>query len=322
MTSVFMPQIQYVVMFLLIVVIVQLLRMRGIFNDSHQQVFDRLVTELALPAIIFASLATSTIRAEWVVPVLIMIGTIVAGVLISWAICRYYHLPAATTGTIVLLSAFGSTYTVASPVISEIFGPASTEMSLGLVIGTFGVAIPFFTIGVLIAGYFGTWAKGEQTSVLSVLKKFFATPIFLAFVLGLVSATVFAFFNIPGASIYYDVFTDFFAVIHNSLELLVWISIGLLIRPVSLRVLLPVLGIVAGIQMLVLPLLAFCGASVLGQPVMYQQVLVIIAAMPSGAVATVLASRYGCDGRLAAALVISTYLISLVTVPIILMFMF
>jgi predicted permease len=37
--------------------------------------------------------------------------------------------------------------------------------------------------------------------------------------------------------------------------------------------------------------------------------------MPSGAIAAVVAGRYGCDGALASALVIATYLVSLVTIP-------
>jgi predicted permease len=48
---------------------------------------------------------------------------------------------------------------------------------------------------------------------------------------------------------------------------------------------------------------------------MERQVSVILAAMPSGAIAAVIADRYGCDGKLAAAIVIGTYLLSLVTLP-------
>jgi predicted permease len=39
--------------------------------------------------------------------------------------------------------------------------------------------------------------------------------------------------------------------------------------------------------------------------------------MPSGAIAAVVAGRYGCDGALASALVIATYIVSLATIPIV-----
>jgi predicted permease len=42
--------------------------------------------------------------------------------------------------------------------------------------------------------------------------------------------------------------------------------------------------------------------------------------MPSGTVAAVLADRYGCDGTIASALVIATCLLSIVTIPIIMLF--
>jgi len=318
MIPIVIPQYEYVIMFLLIVLIVQILKWRRIFSDSHQPAFDRLVTELALPAIIFASLTTTTIPAGWVLPVLMMFFTILVCILVAWGVCRAWKLPSATTGSIVLLSAFGSTYTFASPLISTIFGPQSKEMSLGLAIGTFGVAIPFFTLGVLIAGHFGLIEKGKENHPVLILKNFLATPIFLSFVLGLCVSLLITYLHVPGAGIFSDVFTDFFVVIRHSLDLLVWIAIGLLVRPIKLRTLAPFLTLVVAVQMIVQPALLSCGAYAAGLSSIYRQVLFIMASMPAGAVAAVLADRHGCDGRLAAVLVVCTYLVSLVTIPLLL----
>ncbi len=41
--------------------------------------------------------------------------------------------------------------------------------------------------------------------------------------------------------------------------------------------------------------------------------------MPSGTVAAVLADRYGCDGATASALVVATYGLSLLTIPLIML---
>jgi malate permease and related proteins len=228
-------------------------------------------------------------------------------------------LPPAITGTVVLLSAFGSTYTFAAPLVGLVFGSGSAELSFALVLNTFGIVIPFFTIGVLVAGWFGSRARGEPASALSILKQFLTTPIFIAFTLGLLFSLFLAGLSIPGFAIFTDVFSDFFTVIRNSVDLLVWISIGLLIRPIRLRTFLPLLALVTGLQMILLPALVAGGAIATGLPVMERQVLVIVAAMPAGAVAAVLASRDGCDGHLAADLVVCTYLASLVTVPVILL---
>jgi predicted permease len=122
-------------------------------------------------------------------------------------------------------------------------------------------------------------------------------------------------FHLPGADIYADLFTDFFAVIQHAVNLLVWIAIGLLLRPVRLRILIPVLALVSAIHLLILPALVFAGGYAAGLPAMQQSVALIMAALPSGAIAAVVANRYGCDGKLASAIVICTYLISLVTLP-------
>ncbi|HEX3000860.1 MAG TPA: AEC family transporter, partial [Methanoregula sp.] len=252
---VILPEYESVVMFLLVFLIVQLLKHRGIFNDTHQPVFDRLVIELALPAIIFASLATTHVHADWIMPVLIMIAAIIVCLVIAWGTCRMLRLTPAVTGTVVILSGFGSTYTFAAPLVGSIFGKASEQMSFALFLDTFGVAIPFFTIGVLIAGYYGQKERGENPSASSTLKQFLATPIFLAFILGLLSSLLFANLLLPGAGVFADVFSGFFTVIQDSLSLLVWIAIGLLLRPIRLRTLLPLLALVVAVQMIIMPAL-------------------------------------------------------------------
>ena len=56
-------------------------------------------------------------------------------------------------------------------------------------------------------------------------------------------------------------------------------------------------------------------AQVAGVPYVTSLLLLFEAAIASGALAAVMASRYGCDGPLAGWLVMGTYLLSLVTVP-------
>jgi predicted permease len=308
--------VEYIAMFLLIIVVVQLLKRRGIFNDSHQPVFDRLVTEFALPAIVFGVLTTTAMRPEWILPVLIVNIAVIVAIIIAWGACRALGLSPSVTGAVIILSGFGSTYTVGVPVIAAAFGLQSDELALGHAIGSFGFALPFFTLGILIAAYHGLREKGEQISLPAFLKSYFISPIFIAFWAGLFVAVLFTAFHLPGADIYYDVFTDFFVAIQHAVALLVWIALGLLLRPVKIRTLVPLLVLVVLIHLIVLPALVFAGGSATGLPLMQRQMTVLLAAMPSGAIAAVIADRYGCDGKIAAAIVIGTYLISLVTLPV------
>jgi predicted permease len=157
-------------------------------------------------------------------------------------------------------------------------------------------------------GKAGPWCRQRD-------EEFLTTPIFIAFLLGLVASVIISIFQVPGAGAFADLFVGFFSVINHSVELLVWIAIGLMLHPLKAKQFLPLLALVVCVKMILQPILALGGAYIVGFPVFEQEVLFLEAAIPSGAIAAVLASRYGCDGPLAAALVIATYLVSLVTIP-------
>jgi hypothetical protein len=316
-----LPLVELVITFLLIVVIIRLLKLRGVFHDSHQGVFDRLVTELALPAVIFSGMATISFRFDWIFPALIILASLIICILIVYTICLALRLPARTTGTLIMVGTFGSTSTFAVPLLIHIFGRGSEALAQGITMATLGVALPFFTIGVIIADYFGKKDEDASHSKLASLKDFLSTPIFIAFVLGIIASVLTSHYRVPGSVVFMEIFTGFFEVIKHSVDLLVWIAIGLMLKPVKLKKFIPLLALVVLIKMLVQPALALLLPHAAGLPLLTQEIILIESAMPSGAIAAVLADRYGCDGPLAAALVIATYLISLVTIPALLYFM-
>ena len=92
-----------------------------------------------------------------------------------------------------------------------------------------------------------------------------------------------------------------------------------MLRPIDLRPILPLFLLIVGIKLFINPIFALIGASALGLPSLATEILVIESAMPSGAIAAVVAGRYGCDGALASALVIATYIVSLVTIPLVIL---
>ncbi len=75
------------------------------------------------------------------------------------------------------------------------------------------------------------------------------------------------------------------------------------------------------LALIVMPLSLFGFATIFEVPVLTREVLVILAAVPSGAVAAVIAERYGCDGALASMIVVISFLFSLVTITLISVFL-
>jgi predicted permease len=307
------PLLKSITIFFILVVFIQMLKHKGVFNNSHQPVFNRLVTELALPVIIFSTLSVSSIHASQILSALIMLASILICCFLAYVICRAMRLSYRVTGSMVMLAGFGSTSTLAYPLIKQTFAGNSEAMALGLMIGEFGVCIPFFTLGVIMAAYFGGRAEMKKPDVMPVIKDFFSSNIFIACVFGIIVS------RIPAATAFMKTqfWTNFFGYFNNGLEILVAISIGLMLKPIKVRDILPLLIIIVLLKIFVQPLLVKGGACAAGLSTLPTEILVIEAAMPSGAVAAVIADRYGCDGPLASTIVIATYLVSLLTIPLV-----
>ena len=305
------PLLKSVAIFFILVVFIQILKRRGIFDNSHQPVFNRLVTELALPVTIFSTLAVSRVHSHQILSAGIMFGSVALCCFLAYGACRAMRLSYRVTGSMVMLAGFGSTSTLAYPLIKQTFGGNSEAMALGLMIGEFGVCIPFFTLGIIMAAYFGGREEMKRPNVIPVIRDFFSSPIFIAFICGLIVS------QIPPASAFMKIpfWTNFFGYFNNGLEILVAISIGLMLKPIQIRQILPLLMIIVVIKLILQPLFVKGGAAVAGLSALPVEILVIEAAMPSGAVAAVIADRYGCDGPLASTIVIATYLVSLATIP-------
>ena len=311
------PVYGFVIIAFVVVGVVRVLKWKGIFSDRDQPVFDKLVTELAVPAVIFSIFATYDFSPDTLLPALILFATLLVALAAAYAACRLLRFGPGLTGTIVMISAFGSTATMASPLLVAIYGADPGVVAAGLTIGTLGVAFPFFSLGVIVASWFGARAAGEEVGVARTLREFLATPIFFSFIAGVAVALVLTYLRVPGADVFLDIFTHFFTIINLSLNLLIWIAIGLMIRPISWRYLLPLLGLVVAIKLLVSPLVAAALALAAGVPPDVQQVLLLESAVPSGAIAAVLASRYGLDRSLAGWMVVGTYLVALATIPLV-----
>lgn len=313
----FLPLAQFVIITFLVIGVVRFLKWRGIFSDEYQPVFNKLVTEIAMPAVIFTIFATSSFNIEILIPAAILFLSLIICLIIAYFICRAFHLPKKTTGSLVMVAGFGSTATLAIPVIYDTFTAVNTAYQDAIIIGTLGVAFPFFTLGVLIASYFGSDDEQTEGKILQILKDFLTTPIFISFVIGAIFAVLLSIFDIPGAFIFSDIFTHFFTIIDKSLALLVWIAIGLMLNSIRLKQFLSFLLMVVLIKMFIGPFIVFVCSGAMGVSDSTGNLLLFEAAAPSGAIAAVLAARYGCDGPLAAWMVMGTYLVALVSYPLI-----
>jgi len=312
------PLIRAVAIFFLLVLLIQILKRRGVFTTEHLPVFGKLITELVLPIAIFSTLSVSHFEPRLLFGGMIYLTVSLVTCGIAFLACRYFRFSNAVTGSIVILAGFGSTATVAYPLIAQTYGQGSEAMTNAMVIGEFGSALPFFTIGVLLVSYFGQKEGGDAAqAAFASLKSFVRTPIFISLAAGVAVSLI------PPASALMTspLFTAFFDYFNNAFEMLAAITVGLMLRPVNLREISRYLAITLPLSLLFMPLAIFGIATLTGVSALTREILVIEAAVPSGAIAAVIAERYGCDGPLASTIVVVSFLCSLVTLPVLSIFL-
>jgi malate permease and related proteins len=288
------------------------LRSRSSILREEEAVFGRLVTDFALPALIFTSLSREPFSIEKLLPALLLFGSIAAVMLAAWLVGRAMRLERPVLGSVILVAGAGSSSTLGYSLVHHVFGDNAQVMSKVVAMGEVGVVLPLFSFGVAIAVYFGR-DRGETVSLWAASKPFFTSPIFFAIVLGLAASYV----DIPREHWTTRLLDGFLAAAGDSLDLLVAFTIGLMLRPIEYRKIAALIAIGAGLKLIVEPSVALATALFLGIPALDRELLVLEAAMPSGTLAAVLAARYGCDGAAASAILVATYALSLLALPLI-----
>jgi len=293
------------------------LRSRSTILQSEQGVFARLVTDFALPAVIFANLSREPFSIEKLFPALLLFCAIAVVMLVAWLIGRALKLDRPVLGSVILVSGVGSTSTLGYALIHHIFGDNTEVMSQVVIMGEFGVVLPLFIFGVAIAIYFGE-DETDGSGLWTAAKSFSTSPIFISMALGLAVSSL----DLRQDHWTIQLLNDFLAVASDSLALLVAFTIGLMLRPIAYRKIVTLIVLVALLKLILEPLIAGSIALALGVSDLQRELLVVEAAMPSGALAAVLAARYGCDAAVASALLMATYILSLLALPLIAYFSF
>ncbi|MGC9514675.1 AEC family transporter [Methanocrinis sp.] len=293
-----------------------LLRRKSIISEEQRPVFGRLVTDFALPALIFSGLARQSFERGELVAVGIMAAALLICMILGWLAGRALGLSAGQLGAFILVAAFGSSSTLGYALISQAFPDDPAMLAEAVVISELGVGILIFTVGVAVAISFGQGAGGSLTSG---LRTFLRSPIFISLVLGLAFSFLEPSPTNPVLKTALDLIFRMLDVIGGSLVIFVALAIALMLKPIPARKLAGLIVAVALIKLIAKPLIAFSMAEAELLPMTVTEILLIEAAMPSGTVAAVLADRYGCDGSIASALVIATYGLSLLTIPLIML---
>ncbi|WP_136658879.1 AEC family transporter [Nitratireductor sp. XY-223] len=286
------------------------LRSRSTILQEEQGVFGRLVTDFALPAVILLSLSKVPFSLQAMLPAAALFVVSGAIMVPAWFVGKTLGLKRKVLGSIVLVSGFGGSSTLGLSLIRRVFHDGPVVMRDSVILGEYGGLLSVFTLGVAVAIYFGR-DEDEQSSLWDACKPFFVSPIFIAMILG----TAISMIGLPQNNLAVQIVEDTLRVAGRSLIVLVAFSIGLSLRPIAVRELAALIIVAVLLKLVAEPLFAWTLALPFELPHLERELLVLQAAMPSGAISAVLAKRYGCDGAVASALVVATAVVSLVSLP-------
>lgn len=308
----FYPLLGALFILVALVLLALLLKSRSILTTEHQTLFSRLVTDFALPALILGNLSRQRFDAGNLLPAAVMAGTILIACTLGFVAAKTLKMDRQSLGAFVLVSGWGSSSTIGYALIMQAFGGNPQALEDALVISELGAGAPLFLLAIPFAMHYGREHTQSRSMLVSILE-FFRSPIFISLALGI----TLSFAPYPRDNVIVKTVYSLLDIIGGSLELFTAFAVGLMLHPIPVRKLLPAIAALFLINLIAEPLIALGGAHLFGLSQLQDRVLVIEAAMPAGAIAAVVAARYGCNGSLASALVIAMYILSILTIPLV-----
>ena len=290
------------------IVLAVLLRRTGFPSSDHAPIFSKLILEVALPAQIFVNLAEGAIGECMLRPALLMLLAEMGVLAIAWAAGLAMRLERRQMGSFLLASTFGSSAIIGYTLARALFPGNAEAMLETTIITELGVGLGVFTVGVFIASRYGSGGNAGDATV-----GFLKSRIFIALVAGLLWSLLGLPRDFPPIRVTFDVFKLF----GEGLPILAALAVGLMLKPVRVKAVLPMLVGCALLKLILQPTLAGLIAGAASVAEAHRDLLIIMAAMPSGTVAAVLAAKYDCDGPLASALVVATTVLGALSVAVV-----
>lgn len=311
--SIYLHTLSSIFILVLIILMVVYFRHKGYIKQENSLLFSWLVMHITLPALIFRALAHSTMEWHYLWLFLIMFGMEMLVLSIAWGIGKFLKLKRDQMGSFLLVSAFGSSALLGYPLIVELFPHNNAVLAEAAFVSELGVGLPLFTVGAMVAIYYGN-TKQEETTSFSGVVAFFHSPIFLSIVAGV----LWSISSLPTTGVFVEPFFSMIHILANANTFLVTLLVGVLLKFGSLYHSIKIIVAVILLKLILSPLLVFLPASFMTLEIWQMQVLILDAAMPSAMLSVVFAKRYGCDANLAAKLVFVTLFASVITVSMVL----
>lgn len=272
-----------------------------LLRPEDADLLNTVVIYVTLPAFIFN--ATYGYRQPLPVSIakapIIAFGAMIAVMCLAYLAGRALKLDRPTLGALVLASMFGNTGFLGYPVVQAAFREKGALVAASLY-DQFVMAVPLYTMGVLIAaGFGGQKVKTSQLLKVLTLPALWAIPIAL-----LVRPLA-----LPAPLL------DAIGYLGAGTIPLVMISLGLSLSARSLKGWFLCAAVACVLKLGIMPLLTHYAISAAGVSGTVYKVTVLEAGMPTSMISAVIAGKYGANGRFVASVIFFSTLLSIITIP-------
>jgi len=297
-----MNSVETIIPIILMIIIGYSLKRANLLRPVDASILNKIVIYIAVPALIFMAMYrmdTAILPLIAPIPLICLTVGLICG-LLAYIYSKIRNYSDKTRWSVVTTSTMFNSGFLGYPVVLGVFGGD------GLVRAIFydmGSMILFIAFGIFFSVIFT-----EKYS--SILKRALLFPPLWAIVLGLFLN--FINFNIG------PILSNTFIYLSGAAIPLIMISLGLSLEFKGIKENIEAVFSVSVIKLLIAPLLASFIVLIAGLGGLERQVTIIEAAMPSAMLSLVLAITYDLDIKTAAACIFATTILSLVTIPLIL----
>lgn len=274
------------------------LRVSGLLRAEDSKPLNTLLIYVALPALVFTTVQPA--RAEWglVIMPLLAWAIVIAAVALAWLFSRLLRLEGPTAGAFILVAAFGNTGYIGYPVASALLGDPGLVRAIFYDI--FGNTAAIITLGALIASHYG-----EHDVKVNPLRELVTFPPFIALAFALALRSV----PIPEAV------GSWLGALGKLVVPMIMISVGLSLKPRAVRAHLGKLGVIVGVKLVAMPLLALGLGALFLHDAASVRILVLEAGVPSMMLTLVFGMKYRLDVDLIASAILVTVIGAVLAIP-------
>ena len=291
-----------------LVAVGHLLRAAAIVPTTAPEVLGRVIVHVTMPALIVVILA----RARYDAALLPALLATTVALLVALAL-GVLLLRALGQGAAGLVAAFSNTAFLGVPFILALFPTTPAAATTAVIIDTVDTTILLLTLGVAVAGAMAGEPAPVTTPIRTRISRKLLTllrqPMIIAVMIGLGLAAT----DVPVPAPLAGPLTQ----IGQATPTLAFLTIGLGLDLRSLRGQAGPLAGIAAIKLVVSPAIAGLVLFALGVRGEIAHTAVLQAAMPTAVVSAIIAASAGCDARLASAAAVVTTLLSLLTLPLV-----